>query len=300
MFCKFCGSELRNEARFCKKCGKPVDTSETVSEAVAPVSEKNAADIQFNETARLAESGDMNAQFELGRIFAHKEEFTDAIIWFEKAAAQGHVLAISSLGIIYLDGYGVDKDINRALEYLEKASDMDDPYSTNLLGTIYYDGTGVKQDGEKAAMYFEKAAKLGDANAFLNLGDYYIKRAIDCYAVILSDCEDKEFVDSAYSNLLKYAESGVVDAQFALYKYYSTENLKSYSEETRKKSLKWLMKAAEGGIASAQYDLGMLFSTGVRSIPKDTEKAIEWLTKAREQGNEAADYAIRQIEKFDK
>ena len=173
MFCEYCGTELRNEARFCKKCGKPVYTSETVSEAVAPESEKNDAEMQFNETLRLAESGDMNAQFELGSIFACKEEFTDAIQWFEKAAAQGHVLAISSLGTIYLNGHGVDKDIQQALNYLTKA------------------------------------AELGDTQALFNLADYYTNKAIECYAHVLAKCEDAEIVDKACSCLLKDKDKAI-------------------------------------------------------------------------------------------
>ena len=41
--------------------------------------------------------------------------------WFEKAAAQGLAGSLTTLGMMYQDGYGVEKDEEKAKEYYKKA-----------------------------------------------------------------------------------------------------------------------------------------------------------------------------------
>jgi TPR repeat protein len=53
------------------------------------------------------------------------------------------------------------------------------------------------------------------------------------------------------------------------------------------KRLEWLRKAAEHGIADAQYDLGGVYMIG-KTMEADYKKAAEWFHKAAEQGNKKA------------
>ncbi len=53
------------------------------------------------------------------------------------------------------------------------------------------------------------------------------------------------------------------------------------------KSLGMLKQSAAGGVAEAQYRLGLCYHNGDR-LPQDLEKAARWLTSAAEQGHQDA------------
>ncbi|MBR6066622.1 MAG: sel1 repeat family protein [Bacteroidales bacterium] len=47
----------------------------------------------------------------------------------------------------------------------------------------------------------------------------------------------------------------------------------------------WYKKAAEQGVASAQYYLGLMYDKGL-GVKQDIKKAVKWYSKAAEQGHE--------------
>jgi TPR repeat protein len=61
------------------------------------------------------------------------------------------------------------------------------------------------------------------------------------------------------------------------------------------KAVEWYRKAAEQGLATAQYDLGNMYNVG-RGVPKDQTKAMEWYKKAVDQGDESAKNALDKLE----
>jgi TPR repeat protein len=62
--------------------------------------------------------GDPVAQFALGARYAQgdevKQDYAEAVRWFEKAANQGHVVAQATLGAYYWAGRGVPEDLTKA------------------------------------------------------------------------------------------------------------------------------------------------------------------------------------------
>jgi len=72
----------------------------------------------FERLHSLAESGDADAQYQLGHRY-HKGEGVlqndaDAVRWFLRAADQGHVVSQAMLGYFYWSGQGVPRDLNKA------------------------------------------------------------------------------------------------------------------------------------------------------------------------------------------
>ena len=63
---------------------------------------------------RLAEQGDVDAQFSLGEMSKKGQgvprDDAEALKWYRRAAAQGHADAQNNLGIIYTLGKGVPVD----------------------------------------------------------------------------------------------------------------------------------------------------------------------------------------------
>jgi TPR repeat protein len=90
----------------------PVVTS-TVQPEATP-----ARTTTLDNLRRFAETGDPVAQFALGARYAQgdevKQDYSEAVRWFEKAANQGHVVAQATLGAYYWAGRGVPEDLTKA------------------------------------------------------------------------------------------------------------------------------------------------------------------------------------------
>ncbi|MFR3484249.1 MAG: tetratricopeptide repeat protein [Clostridia bacterium] len=67
---------------------------------------------------RGAEAGYDFSQYALGRLLETQKRMVEAVIWYEKAAAQGNPAAACQLGKLYLQGAG-SKDVPKALNILQ-------------------------------------------------------------------------------------------------------------------------------------------------------------------------------------
>jgi TPR repeat protein len=67
--------------------------------------------------------GGVHAQYNLGAVLSdYLHEYTDAVLWLEKAAAQGFVDAMDRVGNLYLCGDGVERNARTAMIWWLKAS----------------------------------------------------------------------------------------------------------------------------------------------------------------------------------
>lgn len=84
----------------------------------------NFDDIQV--VGRLAESGDVDAQAQLGYMLHNgigiAQNHTEALYWTNAAAQQGNPAAQYNMGLAWLHGWGVEPDPNRAQEWFQIAS----------------------------------------------------------------------------------------------------------------------------------------------------------------------------------
>lgn len=92
---------------------------------------------------------------------------------FETAADDGYAMAQYYLGIMYEMGYGMPIDYARALDYFELAAQQDYAPALNEIGCMYFNGHGVETNFEQAVYYQKLAAALGYEKAQVNLGYLY-------------------------------------------------------------------------------------------------------------------------------
>ncbi len=59
-------------------------------------------------------------------------------------------------------------------------------------------------------------------------------------------------------------------------------------------AVKWYRKAAEQGLATAQFNLGLKYERG-EGVAKDHGKADKWLHKAADQGYAPAQETLKQL-----
>lgn len=94
-----------------------------------------------------------------------KGNYAAAINGFTLLAEQGDLNALTHLGVMYQLGFGVDKDITKAIRFYKAAAEKGDAPGQYNLGLMYYEGVGVKQDYKKAYEMFKKAAKQNHSKA---------------------------------------------------------------------------------------------------------------------------------------
>ena len=91
----------------------------------------------------------------------------------EKLANQGDVNTQFSLGRMYLLGEIVRQDNNKAFKLLKKAADQGHADSQFHVGAMYHNGIGVQENDEVATYWYKKAATKDQVDAQYILGSMY-------------------------------------------------------------------------------------------------------------------------------
>jgi TPR repeat protein len=206
----------------------------------------------------------------------------DAFYWLRKAAAQDHPAAMYQLGVLYLHGMGVARQMEHGAQMIRRAAELKDADALHLLGCFYLDGTilGLQphsQDVRKAFEYFKNAARQEHPGAFDRLVQIYYE------GLGVAVNHDKAF---AYAH--QAALAGYPSAQFKLaYLYRSGIGVEANEAE----AFRWYREAALGGNADAQIVLFKYYSSGLH-VRKDLVEALEWLQQAEAQDHPGASYYL--------
>jgi TPR repeat protein len=112
---------------------------------------------------------DPAAVCEMGRILYHKGDCDTAFGYFTKAAELGDAVAHNNLGYMYGEGYGVEKDDEKAVYHYEQAAIGGHPYARHHLGCVEEENGNV----ERAVKHFIIAAKLGYEDSMKELWKHY-------------------------------------------------------------------------------------------------------------------------------
>lgn len=120
-----------------------------------------------------AEAGVAEAQAVWGQMLLDRGEDVAGFAWFNKAAAQGHLMALNMVGRCYDLGWGVGIDKGRAAECFRIAAERGLDWAMYNYGTALALGEGVAEDKPAALAWFEKAAALGNAKAINHIGSFH-------------------------------------------------------------------------------------------------------------------------------
>lgn len=124
-----------------------------------------------------AEAGLAEAQALYGQLLLDCNDVTRdqraAFGWFNKAAAQGHLMALNMVGRCYDLGWGVAIDKVRAAECFRICADRGLDWGMYNYATALTLGEGIAQDRPAALALFEQAAALGNAKAANYVGSFH-------------------------------------------------------------------------------------------------------------------------------
>ncbi len=161
----------------------PEEKEELMSQ-ILPAGSEDGVDTEekFKELFERANAGDPQSQTELGVMYYTGEAVSKTLSgqvrdndpglaagWFYRAAEQGYADAQFNLGLMYINGEGIEQDTVQAVELFKKAAEQGNIDAQNNLGALYYTGEGVERNVDIAIEWFEKAAALGSDDARANL-----------------------------------------------------------------------------------------------------------------------------------
>ncbi len=241
---------------------------------------------------KLADQGDAEAQYQLGNLYdptmtaGYKKEKNDqkCFEYQQKAADQGHRLALCNLGLMYLNGQSVAKNIEQGLKHLKEAAEKGSTSAQSVIGKRYFTGNGLEKNEKKGMNYLVQAARNNNKRAMQSLMELAHEQSNSEAQYQLGFLH--------YHHATKGINDAVVDYQKSPNQKYP-ENLKKSEMIYVDKALIYYHLAAEQKHPKALYSLGMIYLNG-KGVKKDEVQGLDYLRQAAETGSPAALNALGQ------
>jgi TPR repeat protein len=248
-------------------------------DAAAPVP-AGGEEIDLEEIVRRPEYGNYRgyAEFKMARYASARR------IW-EALDERSFGEAAFNLGILYEDGLGVARDMERALNYYRRGAMLGSPKAMFRTGLLYWLGApGVPVDRGEGRRFLSMAAAAGDSEAQRYLAAEGSTAESDD-PVFRADRELAAGRVQEYVNILRVAaEAGHVRAQTRL--AWSYEAGRGVPRDLAL-AAQWFAAAAKGGDGEAMYALAVMYGTGAGQA-RDARLAEEWLQRSAASGYPAA------------
>ncbi len=117
------------------------------------------ATFKINTLTKLAENGNVDAQFKLALHYSLGngcgKNKIQAFFWHKKAADNGHLRSQNIIGNYFKNGIGTPTDKQMAVVYFRKAAERGDPIARFNLACCYENGVGVDQDKQTANKWYQ-------------------------------------------------------------------------------------------------------------------------------------------------
>lgn len=103
----------------------------------------------------------------------------EAFKWYLRAADRGSAMAMNSLGYLYDNGIGVERNPQKAAAWYLQAAEHGYPSAWFNIANCYEYGVGVNQNVKEAARWYTKSAQAGDGEAQLKLAFLYERGMVE-------------------------------------------------------------------------------------------------------------------------
>ncbi|MFJ5692051.1 dynamin family protein [Providencia stuartii] len=311
--------EIESDAEeTCKKCEIEYEKLDCLKEKFEELLSNMFLANESKELQLKAESGDVDAMFELGEFYeklATEEAYEQALKWYHLAAEQNNAAAKYRIGWMYSNALP-EKDYKKAYFYYHQAMEQDYTAAYHSLGWLYHNGYGVEYDYNKAIELYQYAANKGFMQSQCNLGIMYeFGHGVDCddemaFSLYLVSANQgfadaewrvgrmyllgkgvKENESKAFNYFKKSAEQGNIYGCYYLARsYYYGYGI----DEDEYEAFKWIQLPAEEGDSDAECLLAEMYYLG-RGTTESNKKAFDWFTKSAEQDNDSAQWRLGEM-----
>ncbi|MDU2121178.1 MAG: tetratricopeptide repeat protein [Clostridium celatum] len=217
---------------------------------------------------RALEFGDRSIYFKVGKVYEDEGLINQAISIYNQGHEEGNLKCTQRLGIMYYNGEGVEKDLEKAIEYMEIAASKKEPHAMYVLSVAYYrlNKFGDKT-GDIAKALLKEAYELGSPYA------------ADYLACIMLN-ELKEGRDINRNELVIYIKFGVEnELKESIFKYGYIYEKGIGIEKNYEKAYYYYTLAAETKYIKAMIKLGDWYKIGI-FLNRNIDFAIKWYEKA--------------------
>lgn len=261
------------------------------------------------ELLQAAQAGHGLAQFQLANRLVAKPDYSEAMKWMKRAAADGELgadkvtraKASFQVGEWYQGGLGEPKDTSQALIWWRKASRLGSSEADYRLGLACQE----KHGGKVVAACidsFESAAERGNANAQLLMATWYGSKSEQSDEVVewLEKAAEQDHRDAQYELARRYERGeGVVKSLAKAERWYERAAAQKQPlallwmgrESQGEESLRYYQQAAHAGVAEAQLWLALAYLTG-ETLDRNEEMGGYWLERAAQSGSHEAQYQL--------
>lgn len=283
---------------------------------------------------KFAHDGLAAAQLELGFLYAKgiglPQSFSNAAIWYVKAADQGVPNAQYNLGIMYYKGEGVDQDWTLATACFEKAASQgheqasqlveelrpalrvlqEEQALNNMLGLNVVAGINDETLAKRYLLELKEicakeSVRSGLRTHLIGLGVAIsavseVERCVELaknFSSVTSAPVDEILqmaADDDLEMILSFAAKGNEDLTSLYNKGVMYLNGHGDVPRDLKKAYETFRSAAERGHARAQYNLGIMYSTGTH-VEESPASAASWLAKAAANGHANAAFNLANL-----
>ncbi|GHJ86829.1 hypothetical protein NliqN6_3231 [Naganishia liquefaciens] len=233
-----------------------------------------------------AKHGHPDAAYRAGTCCEHgwgcRRESAKAVQFYRKAAASLHAGAMYRLGTAELNGaLGLAMRPKEGVKWLKRSAENatpEFPHALHELALLHERGIDnvLFVDLEYASELLAQAAELGYAPSAFKLGE--------CYEYGRMGCPQDAALSIHYYNIA--AQQDHRDGCFALTAWYLVGS-PGVLPQSDTEAFLWAKKAAELGLAKAQYAVGYFTEVGI-GTPSSPENAIKWYKLAAENGDKRA------------
>ena len=259
---------------------------------------RHQAEEKFQKLLPLAEQGDAEAQYQVGKLYVDCRPgipLNDEREWhwnFE-AAKNNHPLAMASILLAQVTSPHKYPDerpwkdeataVQTVIEKLERmATKSDNTDAMEYLGFFSLMGIGCERNFSAAIQHLHSGAKLGchECMAALGITALTTQTPIDD-----SQFSEMEWMEKSWSeyNLL----AGVHLGQMHLLK----------GDEGKDKAIEYFLAAANLGSGDAAYHLANCYSDGT-GVTRSEETSFRWYLTAAERNNDKALYELARIDHY--
>ncbi|KAJ5124854.1 Tetratricopeptide-like helical [Penicillium bovifimosum] len=212
-----------------------------------------------------------------------------AVQFYRQAASKNHPGAMMRMAHACIAGdMGLGKRYREGIKWMKRATESADaqynsgPYELGLLHEKGF-GEDVFPDETYAVQLFTKSAELGHVEACYRLGDAYEYGKLNCP-------RDPALSIHFYTSA---AQHGHPLAMMALCAWYLV-GAEPVLEKDENEAYEWALRAANLGLAKAQYAVGYFTEMGI-GCRRDPLESNVWYVKAADQGDERAKHRIATI-----
>jgi tRNA A-37 threonylcarbamoyl transferase component Bud32/tetratricopeptide (TPR) repeat protein len=97
----------------------------------------------------------------LGSYYRKIHNYESAVAYYQQAIAMQYSRSMANLGVMYLLGEGVTKDVPRAVNLFKLAADRNDEVGLYLYGTALTEGINGAKNRNAGTAYIRRAAEMG-------------------------------------------------------------------------------------------------------------------------------------------